>query len=495
MSTAPTRLRAWPAAALSLLLALAAVLWTARPSRADGDGVEAQTVAAIDEILSDPDLPSAFWGLVVHDARTGRVILSRNADKNMLPASNLKLFTTATALDALGPTFRYTTRLYLLGEVSPDGTLRGDLVIRGSGDPTFGSSGQGDPLQDWAEALAAAGVRRVDGRIVGDDDVFEDARYGEGWDVTHIATEAYAPPAGGLVWGDNLVSVQIRAGAVGQAPSFESDPAGFATVTGDLTTRSGGGRLDVERTLGTDTFVLRGGVPAGYRGTLRVPVANPTLFAVHAFAQALQEAGVDVSRAERVDVDDTDRKPGYDGAEPLRAYISPTLAEIVDRINRESDNLYAEQVFRTLGGGTVARAADRVEAFVDGAGVDADGLSIVDGSGLSRKDLVSPASLAAVLRTMRTHPAGRVFLRSLPEGGGSGSTLRNRLGGVPVRAKTGSLQAVRCLAGYVDGPNGTPYVFVLMANNYTASSGQIAGAQDAIVRALAAGGRVPADEE
>ena len=495
MSTAtPRRSRAWPAA-LSLVLAAAAVLWTARPSQANDDGAEAQTVAAVDEVLSDPDLPTAFWGLLVQDARTGRVVLSRNAGKNMLPASTLKLLTTAAALDALGPTFRYTTRLYDLGQTGPDGTFRGDLVVRGSGDPTLGSEGAGDPFQAWAEALAAAGVRRVEGRIVGDDDAFEDARYGEGWDVTHIATESYAPAAGGLAWGDNLVSIQIRAGAVGQRPSFESDPSGFATVAGDPTTRSGGGRLDVERTLGTDTFVLRGGVPAGYRGALRVPVANPTLYAVHAFAQALEEAGVDVSRAERVDVDDTDRKPSYDGVQPLRAYVSPTLDRIVERVNRESDNLYAEQVFRALGGGTVERAADRVEAFVERAGADAEGLSIVDGSGLSRKDLVTPSALAAVLRTMRTHPAGGAFVRSLPEGGGDGSTLRNRLGGVPVRAKTGSLMAVRCLAGYVDGPGGTPYVFVLMANNYTTGGGRIAAAQDAIVRAIAAGGRVPVDEE
>ena len=401
---APLR-RLWPAVAFAL--AVGAVLWDAGPSQADDDGAEARTAAAVDEILSDPDLPSAFWGIVVQDARTGRVVLSRNADKNLIPASTLKLFTTAAALDALGPDHRHTTRLYHLGRVSPDGTLTGDLVIRGSGDPTFGSEGQGDPLDAWARALAGAGVRRVDGRIVGDDDVFEDARYGEGWDVTHIATEPYAPPSGGLVWGDNLVSIQIRAGAPGQRPAFESDPAGFATVTGEATTRSGGGRLDVERTLGTDQFTLRGGVPAGYRGTLRVPVANPTLFAVHAFAQALDEAGIDVSRAARVDVDDTDRKPAYDGAEPLRAYVSPTLDEVVDRINTESDNLYAEQVFRTLGGGTVERAADRVGAFVAGAGADAGGLSIVDGSGLSRKDLVTPAALAAVLRAMRTHPASR----------------------------------------------------------------------------------------
>lgn len=489
------RRAARPAAAL--VLVLVGLLWlTPGPLHADADGTEAATAAAIAEILDDPDLPAAFWGLVVHDARTGRVVFSRNADKNLLPASNLKLFTTATALDALGPTFRYTTRLYHLGDVSPDGTLTGDLVIRGSGDPTFGSSDHGDPLEDWAEALAAAGVRRVVGRIIGDDDVFRDARYAEGWDVTHIATESYAPAAGGIAWADNLVDIEIEGTSPGQPVRFESDPAGFVTVRGDVITRgSGGAGLGVERTLGTDEFTLRGGVPARYRGTLQVPVANPTLYAVHAFASRLAAAGVDVSRAARVDVDDLAEKPSYEGAEPLRASVSETLAEIVERTNRESDNLYAEQLFRTFGNGSTDRAADRVEAFVAGAGAEADGLAIVDGSGLSRKDMVTPNALAAVLRAMRDHPAGAVFRNSLPEGGGAGSTLRNRLGGVPVRAKTGSLQSVRCLAGYVNGPDGTPYVFALMANNYTAQGGQIARAQDEIVRAIANGHRVPADEE
>lgn len=477
-----------------LVLAVAGVWLVPRPSLADADGQEAQIRSAVDEVLDDPDLPTAFWGVVVRDARTGRVVLSRNAEKRFLPASNLKILTTATALDALGPDHRYTTRLYHLGTVSGDGTLTGDLVVRGSGDPTFGSDGRGDPLAAWAEALAEAGVRRVAGRIVGDDDAFEDARYGEGWDVTHIATESYAPAAGGLVWNDNLVGIQIAGTAAGQPVRFESDPPGFVTLRGDVRT-GGRGRMNVERTLGTDEFSLRGVVPTGYRGTLQVPVANPTLYAVYGLADRLREAGVDVSGAELVDVDDLDGGLDYGDAEPLRVSVSPPLSEIVEQINRESDNLYAEQVFRTLGGGTVRAAEDRVQAFVTQAGADGEALSIADGSGLSRKDLVTPDALAAVLRAMRSHPAQRAFLRSLPEGGGSGSTLRNRLGGVAVRAKTGSLEAVRCLAGYVDGPDGTPYVFVLMANNYTARGGQIAGAQDQIVRAIAAGGRLPADEE
>ena len=480
--------------AAALALALVGLLWLGpRPLLADPDGTEAQTAAAVREILADPDLPTAHWGVLVQDARTGRVVLSRNARKSFLPASTLKLLTTATALDRLGPAFRYRTRLYQFGEVDSSGTLAGDLVIRGAGDPTFGS--ESDPLEAWAEALHAAGLRRVTGRIVGDDDAFEDARYSEGWDVSHIATESYAPPSGGLAWGDNVVAIEIAAGAPGGPARFESSPPGFATVRGEAVTQRGRGRLVVDRTLGTDEFTLRGGVPAGYRGALRVPVANPTLYAVHAFAERLSEAGVDVSAAALVDVDDLDGGLDYADRQPVQTSVSPPLAAIVERVNGESDNLYAEHLFRTLGGGSVERAAEAVEAFVERAGADADGLYVADGSGLSRKDLVTPEALAAVLRAMQRHPAGAAFRSSLPTGGGAGTTLRARLEDVPVRAKTGSLLGVRCLAGTVRGPDGTPYVFVLMANHYTARGGPIARAQDAIVRAIAAGGPVPDEEE
>ena len=445
----------------------------------------------VEEILADPDLPSAIWGLHITDLTTGRRILERNADKVLLPASTMKLLTTATALDALGADHRYTTRLYHLGTVDDDGTMRGDLVIRGSGDPTFGSEGvSGNPLERWAEALAEAGVRRFEGRIIGDDDRFTDDAYPEGWDATHIGVESYAPPAGGLAWNDNMLAVRFREGRA------TVEPPGLVEFVDDVQAqRRGGGRLRVSRVLGTNQIALGGTIPSGYRGTIVLPVENPTLYAVAAFADALAEAGIRVN-ADLVDVDTLLEPPTYDGAEPVRAYVSPALDQIVRRINRQSDNLYAEQVFRSLSAsGSTEASARRVEAFLQQAGADTDGLNIVDGSGLSRKDLITPASLGALLAHMRNHPAAGAFRQSLPQGGGAGSTLRSRLRGVPVRAKTGSLAYVRALAGYVDGPQGQPIAFVLIANNYTARSYRITQAFDRIVRALATGERIPADEE
>lgn len=472
-------------------VAVAAVALRPAPSVADADGTDAATAAAIEQILADPDLPRAFWGIVVVDVRSGRTVATRNGDLNLMPASTLKLFTTAAALDALGADFRYTTGLYHLGPDAAGGTLRGDLVIRGVGDPTFGSSGQPDPLARWAQALADAGVRRIEGRLVGDDDRFEDALYAEGWDVRHIATESYAPAAGGLAWADNLIPLQIT-GRSGR-PTLAGGPDGFATV--DVEPREGRSTMRVERALGTDQFRLTGSVASGYRGTLRLPVANPTLYAVYAFADALREAGIDVSALQPVDVDDLAAAPAYDDAAPLLVHVSPPLAAIVARTNQESDNLYAEYLFRTLAAdGSTEAAARRVEAFLQEAGADTEGLSLVDGSGLSRKDLITPNAMAALLRHMARHRDAAVFRASLASGGGAGSTLRNRLDGVPVHAKTGSLSAVRCLSGYVDGPGGAPMAFVLMANHFTVEGRRIAEAQDRIVRAIATGGRLPVDE-
>ncbi len=450
---------------------------------------DAEMATILEEILDDPDLPRAIWGLHVQDLSTGRTLLARNEDLTLLPASTMKLLTTAAALDALGPDFRYSTRLYHFGE-EVGGTLRGDLVIRGAGDPTFGSEWVSqEPLENWAEALYASGVRRVEGRIIGDDDRFADAAYAEGWDVSHIATESYAPASGGLAWGDNLMAVRFRNGEV------SVDPPNFVEFVTDIAAqRDGGGRLRVGRTVGTNKVTLSGAIPSGYNATLRLPVENPTLYAATAFADRLADAGIAVDAA-IVDVDEMATAPNYEGAEPIRAYVSPTLRNIVQRINRKSDNLYAEHLFRTLStSGSTDASARRVESFLASAGAQTDGLSIVDGSGLSRKDLITPQAMGAMLAHMNQHPGAAAFRQSLPQGGGAGSTLRNRLGGVPVRAKTGSLQAVRALAGYVEGPRGQTIAFVMMANNYTTSSSRITRAMDAIVRALASGERPPADE-
>ena len=167
----------------------------------------------IDDLINRWQAGQAFWGIAVLDLESGRTIYERNAEKAFLPASNQKIVTAATALDALGAIYRYETTLRFDGTTEGD-VMRGDLILDGSGDPTFGSVevGGNDPLRAWAEELADLGVKRIEGRVIGDDDRFDDRPYPEGWDVDYITKQAgryMGTSAGGLSYNDNVVSVRV----------------------------------------------------------------------------------------------------------------------------------------------------------------------------------------------------------------------------------------------------------------------------------------------
>ena len=209
--------------------------------------------------------------------------------------------------------------------------------------------GLGNPLTRWAEALAAAGVRRIEGRIIGDDDRTDDEPYPEGWDVTHVTTETYAPAIGGLSTPTTCSACAIQDGPRRVEPGRLRDgpPRDGAPRRARDDGRGARGRLSIRRALGSDEFSVSGSI-AGRAATFQLPVANPTRYAVHAFAARLAAAGIDVSQATLWDVDDLDRKPDYGTAEPLLVSVSPTLARIIEHTNKESDNLYAEHLLRAL---------------------------------------------------------------------------------------------------------------------------------------------------
>ena len=482
--------RLFAAGLLAALVALAVLLRPSAPLEASTAASDASIRNAVGDLLADDKLPDAFWGVYVQNLRTGEVVFAQNADKNLMPASNLKLLTTAAALDALGPDYRYVTRLYFNG-TARDSTLRGDLVLRGSGDPTFGSPlFPNDPLAAWARELKALGVARIEGRLIGDDDVIDEQPYADGWDINHIATADWASGVGGLSYAENLVTVNIAGTQAGEPASVEPVPGGYVRVRNDLTTsgRRGYNPIRLRRTVGTNEIVVEGAVSARYAGAARVPIQDPTAFTLHAFAERLRAEGITVA-AEIVDADELEEEPGYDGA-PVLAHVSPPLAEMLKIINEKSNNFFAEQVFRTIGaGGTATSGERRVFAFLEKAGVETTGLSVRDGSGLSRKNLLSPQTMGEVLAYLYRSPLRDAYLATLPTGGQPETTLRYRLAGLPVRAKTGSIEHVRALSGYVAGPNDTPYVFVLFANNFTSRSSLVALAQNEIVTAIASGGR------
>lgn len=468
----------------SLLLAVLAVI-IALPASAQPDS---DLEARIESTLDSPTGEASLWGIYVRDLSSGEVLYERYSNMAFVPASNQKLITTSTALDALGSDYRYETTLHFNGTV--DGSvLRGDLIIEGSGDPTFGSrevNGE-DPLRTWARNLAEMGVTRIEGRIIGDNEVFEDEHYAEGWDVSHVPRQSYAQASCGLSYRDNLISVSIRGGQPGQLPEIDEDTPGYFTIENRATTspRVRGRDIEIRRTLGSDTFDLTGAVTQGYRGSMDLPVADPTVYALHSFKRFLEEEGIDVD-AEPTGISKLSEPPAYDETEELFTHFSPPLSEIVKAINKESNNLYAEQLFRTFGwGGSIDGASRRAGAFLTDIGIATRGLSIVDGSGLSRKDLITPEALGRVLAHMYDHEEYETFRNSLARGGERRTTLEYRLSNANVAAKTGSLQAVRTLSGYVTTEDGRDLAFVVMANNYTIPSSRIVRTIDDLVLAMA----------
>jgi len=443
----------------------------------------------IDDLLDRSRVADAFWGVAVYDLEADEMVYQHNVDHTFLPASNQKLITSAAALHFHGSTHRFETSLHFEG-TTDQAVMKGDLIIDGSGDPTFGSTEvQGkDPLKAWARRLASMGVERIEGRLVGNDDAFSGRPYPEGWNINYITRQKgrhMGVSAGGLSYRDNVVPVRVRASQPGQPPRVTVQPSGVVDVTNNASTSSRwrGSSLQIHRTFSTNELVLEGSVPRSYQSSLAVPVSDPTAFVLRSFAFQLEQAGIETDLT-LVDVDEMEGDPSL--GSPLFTHFSRPLSEIAAVLNKKSNNFYAEQVFRSYGwGGSARGAARRTESFLRRAGVTPRRMLIHDGSGLSRKNLVTPTAMVQLLAHMDDHEARDAFLSSLPEGGERNTTLERRLYRTPVQAKTGSLEFVRALSGYATRPNGNRVAFAVFANNYTGPSYLISNTIDDIVRTLA----------
>jgi serine-type D-Ala-D-Ala carboxypeptidase/endopeptidase (penicillin-binding protein 4) len=443
--------------------------------------------AALAELLARPELAGGRIGVCVVDAGTGERQLSHDDDSGFATASNMKLLSAAVALTTLGPEYRTATELWLHGEVR-DGTLHGELLLRGHGDPTFGKDAAGrTAFATFAKALSERGVQRVAGRVIGDDSWLGSEHLGHGWQWDYL-DEDYAAPFGGLCCRGNVVTVRVSPGEAGASVVLEPPllpvradvrvgPAGTAT------------RLVAKRAPGAALVEVTGTIAAGAQPWAAVvTVPDPAAFAARVLTAELQAAGIAVQEV-------PDVQPG---GEPvcIASVLSPPLAEIVQPMLAASDNLYAEQVVRiaarvAIGDGSSAAVQKHVVAVLAGLGVSAAPMVIADGSGLSRRNLVQPRQVAQTLLAMHRSPHHAVFAAALPLAGKTG-TLRNRFGDGPahgrVRAKTGFISRVVCLSGYVPRPDpaASPVIFSIMLNDFTCDDTAAKVAADTFVQRLAA---------
>jgi serine-type D-Ala-D-Ala carboxypeptidase/endopeptidase (penicillin-binding protein 4) len=455
----------------------------------------------IDAVLAAPAFEHGFWGVLVKAVDRDEVLYSRNATKLMMPASTMKVVTLAAAAEKLGWDYTYTTRVFTTGTIA-NGTLTGDLIVVGSGDPSIDDwDGAATQLfADWATQLKAAGIRSVRGRIIGDDNLFDDDGFGFGWSWDDMA-RSFSASVSALQFNEGSVQLKIAPGrSIGSkaAITVVPDYSGL-TISNHLTTGGAGGPLAIvrKRLPGSSRLEIRGSLPLRTRQfSETASVENPTLYFVSALRHALVADGIDV-HGPAVDIDDLDNPPTHNATAPLITYQSPPLSELATTMMKLSQNLYAETLLKTIGidsndhpTGTGQAGIAVVRSVVEGWNIDPAGLIQADGSGLSRYNYITPETMVAILTHInRDERLKSAFEATLPVAGRDG-TLENRMKGTPAdgnaRVKTGSLTNVRAMAGYVKNADGDTLAFVLFANNYENSSNLIMAAFDSIVERLAA---------
>lgn len=499
-------------AAVLLIAALSTSAATAKKKPAPKKAAPAKMTASetqrrIEAILSTREARGALWGIHVMQASGKRTVFELNSDQHFTPASNTKLFTTALALTRLGPDHRFVTTVRAERKVETEGRLRSDLRMIGGGDPTLSgrvypyrkNAAQGDPLdpvEQLAEQVIRQGVKEIQGDIVGDDRLYLHSPYPEGWTVDDTIWE-YGAPVSALPFNDNAFTLGLSAGAAAGDPARITLQPPFAPVIVDnrLTTVDGDtSQIAIDRAPGSRQVRVSGRIGRGGIGRRELlAVDDAAFYAASALYDVLTRRGVRISggpvavhREQATEIFD-----GSAGFEMARR-VSPSLLEIARVVNKVSQNLHAEILLREVArvrGSEPSREAGLKEmaAFLKGIGIAEEAFHFEDGSGLSRRTLVTPRSVTSLLAFMDAGPSAAAWDTLMPIGGEDGS-LASRFdkspGASAIHAKTGSLATANALSGSLKTRRGQRLLFSIIANNQTGPPGEIRRVIDRIGLAL-----------
>jgi D-alanyl-D-alanine carboxypeptidase/D-alanyl-D-alanine-endopeptidase (penicillin-binding protein 4) len=455
----------------------ATTLTTPTTQVAQTQAADTALTSAIDTILAHPRFAGSMVSVAVRDANTGEALYERDTDQRLNPASNMKLFTSAAAMDALGPDHRFTTDLLATAPVI-GGKVRSDLFLRGGGDPTM----LAEDYRDLAAQLKAAGVQRVEGDLVADDSYFDDVPLATAWSwddepYYYSAVTSALTVAPDTDYDSGTAIVETSPGSPGAEPTVTLQPATDAvTIVNNATTSAAGSAntLSVEREHASDKVFVTGSIPAN-AGTNEewVTVPDPTAYAADVLARALRAEGIEVKGAVK-------EGTTPDTAAVLASHDSMTLSELLVPFMKLSNNMHAEALVKTLGAegpsgtGSWPAGLTEVRKYAGAKGVDTGVVRISDGSGLSRFDLLTTDALADLLVAVRQEPWFRTWYDALPIAGNAdrftGGTLRSRMRDTAaannLHGKTGSMTSVTALSGYVTNADGRELVFSMISNNY-----------------------------
>jgi D-alanyl-D-alanine carboxypeptidase/D-alanyl-D-alanine-endopeptidase (penicillin-binding protein 4) len=450
--------------------------------------------AEIDAVLAVPGLQTGFQGIVIQSLRDQRILYARNPDQVFLPASNNKLLTSGAALELLGSSYVYHTRLYRTGVLLPDGTLKGDLYLRGSGDPLLASA----DLDALAAQVRKAGIERVNGALHYDDTLFDRQWLGDDW-AWDDEPFYYSAQVSALNVNENLLNLRALPGRkVGAPVRIEITPAaGYARLVNNAVTGPPKSKrtLIFSRQRGENVYTVTGvlpiDTPAAEPVQDQLTVENPPRYTAFLLLGSLERAGVHLRHHDLLD-----GPPVPKSALQIAEHNSIPLSELLPRLNKPSDNLVAECLLKTIGAtakgigtaganGTGAQSARDLFLRI---GMDIDRVQQADGSGLSRLNFVSPRNIVRLLNYLYTTPDFHTLYDSLPIAGVDGTLARRmKTGGAAgnCHAKTGYESNVSSLSGYVTTKDGEMLAFSILMNNHLAGNLVCTAAQDRIVTLLA----------
>ena len=454
-----------------------------------------QLARDLDRLFGSPAYEHAQWAASVHSLRTGEALYRLHPKRLLLPASAQKLLTAAAAAERLGWDYRFTTRILAIGPIL-DGTLTGDLVVVGNGDPTINPRhpARWRVFDEWAALLQAKGITLVTGQLIGDDNAFAEPGWGMGWSWDDLRF-GYGAPVGALQYNENQIELVVAPGlAVGTRGSITTSPCDSGIFVEHQVTTSAAGsgtRVEIARVPGTVLLRVQGQIAVDSKPVSVVAAAeNPTRLYLNAFREALSRHGIFVN-GRTADVDELTTPLKLENATELHVDRSAPLSEVIDVALKWSRNVYAETLLLAMApSGEAATDTKGLEALRETLtkwGVAPESYVPRDGSGLSRYDYVSGEGLIALLLSVFKNPShAETFRGTLPVAGLSG-TLANRLRGTAaearVWAKTGSMSNVRTIAGYLLTLQGEPLVFAVLVNNYRGPSSEIEAIVDkALIR-------------
>jgi len=426
---------------------------------------------AFNNLLADEQAKHAITSLCVLDANTGKVLFAKNEQIGLATASTLKTITAATAFSILGKDFQFQTTLAYTGNITPDGTLKGNLIIAGSGDPTLGSpryqNKENAVLTQWVAAIKAAGIKKIDGTIIGDDRIFGTQTTPEGW-VWQDIGNYYGAGTSGLAWRENQFDIYLKPGTstADEVKIIKTVPeTPYIQIVNELKTGSSGSgdRSYAFLPPYSNVAYIRGSWGMGISKTgISVALPDPAFDCAYRLQDTLKRLGISTNQqATTTRLMELNKQVVPAITQKISTISSPTLSEITYWFLKKSINLYGETLLKTIAlksgkTATTSKGAETEINYWAAKGIDKSALNIIDGSGLSPGDRVTTSAMASILFQIQKENWFSDFYKGLPEYNG-------------MKIKSGTINDVSAFAGYHTDGAGNKYVVVININNYSGS--------------------------